>query len=171
VAASLIAACAAGLVMLAGRPELLRRTVSTVTGVERLDAAGVVYQRTETDCGLAALAMALSGWNRSVPYGTLRQEVPVGPKGTSMLSLKIAAERHGLRATGWVLTSDDVRRLRMPAIAVVDGDHFVVLEQAGPDGVVVLDPARGRYRMSWAAFARRWQGVTLGFEPNPGPAS
>ena len=82
-----------------------------------------------------------------------------------MLALRDTAARHGLEATGWRLGWTDLGSIRFPAIAFVDGHHFVVVLGAGSSRVELADPARGRLRLTRRAFERRWRGEVLTFRP------
>jgi ABC-type bacteriocin/lantibiotic exporter with double-glycine peptidase domain len=85
-----------------------------------------------------------------------------------MLGLKRAVEAHGLRASAWRLAPQDLRKVPLPAVAFVEGDHFVVVESVTLDGRVnVLDPARGRLRYPPEAFNQHWLGQTLVFGEIP----
>jgi ABC-type bacteriocin/lantibiotic exporter with double-glycine peptidase domain len=54
----------------------------------------------------------------------------------------------------------------LPAIASVNGDHFVVVRRVAADGVLeVDDPAIGRLHWPLAAFRRAWAGLVLVFDP------
>jgi ABC-type bacteriocin/lantibiotic exporter with double-glycine peptidase domain len=141
------------------------RLVATVTGVEVLGFEGVVRQRGRADCGAAALAMVLASFDRPVSVDALDDELPIGPGGTSMLALQDAARRRGLDAAGWRMSWAGLSSMSLPAIAFVDGDHFVVVLRADPASVEIADPARGRLRLSRRAFARRWRGEVLAFSP------
>ena len=43
--------------------------------------------------------------------------------------------------------------------------HFVVLESTSRRGVTVVDPAAGRYRVSWQAVNDLYSGVAIILEP------
>ena len=43
--------------------------------------------------------------------------------------------------------------------------HFVVLESTSRRGVTVVDPAAGRYRLSWEAVNDLYSGVAIMLEP------
>jgi ATP-binding cassette subfamily B protein RaxB len=59
----------------------------------------------------------------------------------------------------------ELDKLQKPAILHWDLNHFVVLESATPRHVTILDPARGRRRMTLAAFGRHFTGVALELTP------
>ena len=139
-------------------------TADRGSGVILLGTDGVVFQRASNDCGLAAMEMvgrALgAGWTSS----DLAREIPLSARGTSMLALRDFAFRHGVNATGWKLAFSDLSTIRLPAIAFVDGHHYVVVTSVDADGADIQDPAAGRVRWPARTLARRWRGEILTFE-------
>jgi len=101
-----------------------------------------------------------TGWTAA----QLADEIPLGPRGASMLALQQFAERHGVKAVGWKLDARELTMIRLPAIAFVDGHHYVVVTSVDADRVVMHDPGAGRLQLPTRAFARRWHGEILTFE-------
>ena len=85
-----------------------------------------------------------------------------GPKGSTFLALKRAAESRGLSSLAFRLPIEELSNVPMPAIAHVHGDHFVVIRSIAND-VIVDDPSLGRLRMSRTTFLRAWDGSVLTF--------
>ncbi|MFK0025226.1 ATP-binding cassette domain-containing protein [Streptomyces sp. NPDC090798] len=131
-----------------------------------------VPQMEEYDCGAACLAVVLSAHGRHVPLHELREVCGVGRDGVTAAAIVRAAGEYGLRGAGRRvrLQTDagvDVRPLRelpLPAVAFVNGNHFVVLEGVTRRGkVAVNDPAGGRSTLDPAEFARSFSGIVLTF--------
>jgi ATP-binding cassette, subfamily B, bacterial CvaB/MchF/RaxB len=138
-----------------------RRTSGTV----RLGTDGIVFQRQANDCGLAAMEMVGRALGAGWTPAQLAGEIPLSERGASMLALQQFAERHGVKATGWQLNLRELTTIRPPAIAFVDGHHYVVLTSVDADRVIVEDPGTGRLQMPVRTFARHWRGEVLTFEP------
>ncbi len=85
-----------------------------------------------------------------------------GPKGSTFLALKRAAESRGLSSLALRVPTEELSNVPTPAIAHVHGDHFVVVRRIASD-VIVDDPSLGRLRMSRATFLRAWDGIVLTF--------
>jgi hypothetical protein len=154
----------AGAVIASASPDLRDRARLAVLGQEFIGWEGVTRQVSPNDCGVAALHMVLREMGEPRRYEALRAEFRLKPGGASMADLKLAAERYGLAAEGWLYSPADIRSIPLPAIAFVHGNHFVVLETVETGGsVVVLDPARGRLRVSGSHFRWIWNGETLVF--------
>ncbi len=125
---------------------------------------GVIRQQTKYDCGVVCLQMILRDRGITVQLGELRLSAQTSYEGTSLLGLKRAADKYGVKASAWSLNQKDLLRIELPVIAFVDGNHFVVISNVNKDGTLtVLDPARGRLNYSGSSFARHWNGEALIF--------
>ena len=142
-------------------PAFKQRLLAHITGIEKLPSDRVVFQHTRVDCGPAALKMVLDFYSIPVTLAQLDADLGPGSQGTSMLGMKKVAIQYGLQATGWTLSLTDLDRIPLPAIAVVNGNHYAVVERKQPDGVILADPARGRLRVSNWRFRLQWKGETL----------
>lgn len=143
---------------------LSRGLLAWWAGAEYLDERNVIRQQTAYDCGVVCLQMVLRQQKIATTVEELRVAANTTAKGTSLLGLKHAAEAKGLQASVWRLNWQDLLRAPLPAVAFIDGYHFVVLEVIGADGgVVVLDPARGRLRYPAESFIQHWRGEVLLF--------
>jgi Peptidase C39 family len=154
----------AGAYVLATNPDHIRRISAWWNGALYLGEYGVIRQRTKYDCGVVCLQMVLSGRGITAQLGDLRLSAKTNYVGTSLLGLKWAAEKYGVKASAWRLNQKDLQRIQLPVIAFVDGNHFVVINNVDNDGTLtVLDPARGRLQYNGSSFARHWKGETLVF--------
>jgi ABC-type bacteriocin/lantibiotic exporter with double-glycine peptidase domain len=127
---------------------------------------GVVFQEYGNDCGAACLKTILAerGIERSLSY--LRRTTGTARAGTSMRNLRLAAERLGVESRSWSVPGKDLAGLPLPAIAFVNGDHFVVLRRHLAQGTLeVDDPALGRLHWPITSFRRAWAGQVLVFAP------
>ncbi len=134
-----------------------------------------VAQLTASECAVACLAMVLAYHGRAVPLRRLRAALGTGRDGANAYALVEAAGDFGLVGRGIRLRAAELHRLDAGAILHWEAKHFVVLERAAGGRVWLLDPARGRRRLSLAEVARSFSGLALAFEPDPaapvGPAS
>ncbi len=131
-------------------------------GATCLGTGGVVLQQEKNDCGPAALCTFLDHlripYRKSWVYGLL----PRKDTGVTMLALKQAAIRIGVRVTGLRLDPSRLRGVPVPLLAAVEGDHFVVITRVDEWGCVeVADPAIGLVRFPFDQFRRIWQGECL----------
>ncbi len=122
-------------------------------------------QRHEWDCGVAALKMVLDHYGIPSTYDDLLHRLDSGAgAGTSMLTLKQLSESRGLRCAGWRLAAVDLCGIPLPAILLLRPGHFVVLCSISAGGeILLLDPARGRLRISSRRLHSLWEGEILLF--------
>ena len=124
------------------------------------------------ECGVACLSMVLQAHGIPARLADCREQLVPGEAGVNALSLAAAARAFGLGVKAYSAQSRAaVEQVPLPAIAHWGGAHFVVLERWSRrrDSVVVVDPARGRRRVSWAAFMERFSGTVLTFAPGTEP--
>lgn len=133
-------------------------------GAFRRRAIPYVPQMESADCGAACLAMVLSLHGRVTRLEEAR--VAAGSsRGTDALALVRAGEQFGLRGRGVRLETGDLRHLPTGAILHWDFNHFVVLERVRRQTIEIVDPARGRRRITLDRVKRHFTGVALIFEP------
>ncbi len=129
-------------------------------------AAGVLLQARDNDCGAACLKMILAARGIDLGVPDFTRELRITPKGTSMLDLRLAASRAGVRARSWFISRGDLTHAPLPAIALIKSNHFVVIRRfLAPEVLEVDDPALGRLQWPVRSFHKAWSGETLIFDP------
>jgi ATP-binding cassette subfamily B protein RaxB len=124
-----------------------------------------LLQSEAAECGLAALAMIALHYGHRINLPGLRRRYPTSIKGTTLEELMAIASDLELAPRALRLEVAELDKLQKPAILHWDLNHFVVLESATPRHVTILDPARGRRRMTLAGFGRHFTGVALELTP------
>ncbi|HEX5657859.1 MAG TPA: ATP-binding cassette domain-containing protein [Polyangiales bacterium] len=119
------------------------------------------------ECGAAALAMVLDYHGCAVPLAEVRAACGISRDGSSAAAITRAARDYGLAPRGLKLPPQKLATLPMPAILHWEFSHFVVLESLGRNGAQLVDPARGRRRVSLRELSESFTGVALAFEPTP----
>lgn len=88
-------------------------------------------------------------------------------RGTTMLGLKKAAAYKGLAPTGVRASLNLLKKKKIPfpAIAYVNGNHFLVFETVNKNGVEISDPAQ-KYppHLTWEKLVEIWDGELLIFD-------
>lgn len=120
------------------------------------------------DCGAACLAMVLRHHGSHVELADIRRRLGGGTDGTSATALLNVARACGLRGRGVALDVEDLGYLAPGAVLHWGFNHFVVFERVRGKWVELLDPARGRKRLSLDQFRRSFSGVALLFEKDDG---
>ncbi|MHC4452644.1 MAG: peptidase domain-containing ABC transporter, partial [Planctomycetota bacterium] len=132
----------------------------------------VRYQPEATDCGPACLGMVADFYGRDVKHARLRELACVSREGCSLFSLAEAAEDIGFLARGVAVEGiDDLKNVRLPAIAHVGTNHFVVIYSVSGRRMVIADPARGMLRVGFKTFREDWGGTLLLLRPAAAEAS
>ena len=145
-------------------PDYWKKTIAFFKGARYLGEDGIILQKHSHDCGPAALKMVFDYFKIPVTLEEISENV-LWEKGSSMLSLKKMAELKGLKAEGWRYAFKDLKKIKIPAIVFVGGDHFVVISKITEDGkITILDPAIGKLKYSSWRFRRIWEGETLIFK-------
>lgn len=121
-----------------------------------------VIQTSGMDCGPAALAALLAGFNQPVSYGRLREACHTDVDGTSIDTLEEIGRELGLDGEQIMLPRDHLlldAAHALPAIAVVRTPtgtaHFAVVWRVVGSYVQIMDPARGRMWLQRAALIDR----------------
>lgn len=144
-------------------PALLR------LGASRSRRLESIQQLTAADCGAACLAMVLRYYGRDRPLDELRDATGSERDGVSALGILRAARSYGLRGRGVQIESlEDLELVPRGAILHWEFNHFVVFDrvEGRGRGLIILDPAHGRRRISAAEFDRSCTGVALLLEPS-----
>ncbi len=126
----------------------------------------LVRQLSATDCGAAALAMALGYHGKQVPLAELRQSLGVGRNGTSAAALLRTGRLYGLRGRGVRAEVSDLAALPAGTVLFWEFSHYVVLDGPAGNFVKIVDPAGGRRKVPIEKFRRAFTGVALIFEPS-----
>jgi len=123
-----------------------------------------VAQIDEMDCGAACLGMICRAFGRAVSLTRIRELAHTSVDGTSLRAIVTAAEQLGLAARAVKATAEVANEMPVPAILHWDGVHWVVLERVNATHAWILDPGRGRRKISRAEFAERWSGYAALFD-------
>jgi ATP-binding cassette subfamily B protein RaxB len=124
-----------------------------------------MLQSEAAECGLASVAMIAAHYGHRINLPGLRQRYPTSIKGTTLEELMAISSDLELAPRALRLELSELDQLQKPAILHWDLNHFVVLEQVGKGDVQIIDPARGRRRLTLAAFGRHFTGVALELTP------
>lgn len=98
------------------------------------------------NCGPLALQLAAQALGRSCSLEKLTQQAKPDPQGTSLAGLRTAAQSVGLKATGVQVDREALARLKTPAVAWWQGNHFVAVLQVreslwdGTRSALIHDP-------------------------------
>ena len=94
----------------------------------------------EADCGARALAIALRKLGVHTDAATLRKDSATTGYGATLMGLRQAARKTGVKAEGVRMDLAALRQLKSPAVAWFNGDHYVAVLQVRGDRAHIEDP-------------------------------
>ena len=112
-----------------------------------------------TDCGPTCLKMLLNYYGKDAELSDLIRECNVGVSGCTGTDLMRVGKAHGLDMASFKCPATDVYNSDRPAIVWWLYHHFVIYGGIAEDGrVIILNPDRGRYRVSKGVFKSFFSG-------------
>jgi len=143
-----------------------------VTSYSEIPFRTVLHQQFDYSCGSAALATMLrynysSDTNEVVVFKAMYavgDQPGIRKLGFSLLDMKKYLASRGYQADGYRLSTEDLKRLNTPAIALIQVGsykHFVVIKGALADKLLVGDPAKGLQLYSAEDFKNIWNGIAF----------
>ncbi|MBE6154962.1 MAG: peptidase domain-containing ABC transporter [Firmicutes bacterium] len=129
----------------------------------------VIKQQDLKDCGACSLACIIDYYDGYVPLEKIREDTCTNLTGTTAYHLITCAESYGFDAMGVKAKSLDDENIYLPAIAHVvlnNGlNHFVVIYKINKNYVWLMDPARGKVKLSRNEFLAIWDNVLILMTP------
>jgi predicted double-glycine peptidase len=120
---------------------------SVASSAEAASGTPAVKTAADADCGPRSLLLACeslgvkTGKGTSITLESLRQEAHTTKDGTTLEGLARAAKRvAGLKAAGVQMDGNALKELAPPAIAWLDGNHYVAVLSIRKDNAVIHDP-------------------------------
>jgi len=94
----------------------------------------------------------------AVDQEQLRHTLALGPDGMGSMDILRGARELGLKAREAQVSFDRLKRLPMPAIALMEDRKFNVLAKTDSDKVLIFDPGEGRHNLlPKEDFTAKWQ--------------
>ncbi len=125
----------------------------------------MMLQTEAAECGLACLAMVASYHGHDVDLTGLRRRFSTSLKGATLARVMTMASQLGFVCRPLKLDLDQLGQLKTPCLLHWDLNHFVVLKDAGKQGIVIHDPARGLRKLSRREISEHFTGVALELIP------
>ncbi|MGW8126789.1 peptidase domain-containing ABC transporter, partial [Staphylococcus xylosus] len=131
-----------------------------------------IEQHDESDCGPACLAMISQYFGKKTLISRIRDWSNTDKEGTSLYGLIRAGEILGIKLTG--IKAEDISEIKnsdLPLIAHIINEkgflHFVIIEKRSENNLHIIDPAKGKEKISIFEFKQKWTGVLLLVKNNP----
>ncbi len=153
----------------AGKPVMTNGDAADSLSSDRKRPASSLSQR---DCGPRALLFLCQSQHVPANLTDLTRAAHTSTDGTSMEGLAAAAQTVGMRAKGVQVDKDALARLDSPAIAWVDGNHYIAVLSVhdnpwtGKAMATIHDPNHpGKEEMAQSDLLRRSGGILLTVAP------
>ena len=127
----------------------------------------LIMQTEAAECGLACLTMIAGYHGIETDLQSMRRDHSVSLKGSTLKSLIDIADSMNLAARPLRVELPALAQVRLPAIAHVDFNHFVVITRVAKSTVTLHDPARGARTVPFAEFSKHFTGIVLELTPTP----
>ena len=115
-----------------------------------------------TDCGATCLKMLLDYYGIDVSLDQLIKECNTRLIGCTAAGVLRAGRLHGVEMHAYKTDLDGILKVDRPAIIWWKRKHFCVLCGVDEGGnIVIINPDRGRYRMSKSLFKCWYSGIAL----------
>lgn len=134
----------------------------------------VVRQYDKVDCGPAALLSILKYYNGNASLVYIRELCKAKTNGTTMSDLISASKSIGLDAYSATGEYEELMKEHLPCIAHVTDkhelNHFIVIYKVSLKGLLVGDPAKGKYKITRDNFLKIWKHkAVILFKPTKAP--
>lgn len=117
---------------------------------------------------MACVAMIASYYGHDVDLASLRRRFGSSIRGTGLSHIISTCSELGFSSKALRTTPGYLSEACLPSIAHWNMNHFLVIERVDKCWVSVLDPARGRIRMTHQEFSDGFTGVLLELKPRLG---
>ncbi|HIE0523493.1 TPA: peptidase domain-containing ABC transporter [Stenotrophomonas maltophilia] len=121
----------------------------------------VVLQDEIADCGMACISMALQYHGIRIGPRELRNRHGSHSRGMRLNEIIDILGAYAVEADAYSVSGDEVHQLAAPSILHWENSHFVVLDRIAKQHFDVVDPKRGRQKLSAEEFFSRFSGVAL----------
>ncbi len=126
-----------------------------------------VKQHDAKDCGAACLCTISQFFGKKHSLYFMREMTHTSQNGVTLLGISEGAEKIGICADAYESTLEELetylKKNKIPVIAHLKANHFVVIYKVNQKQVFVSDPASGKYRMNAESFREAWSGYLLLF--------
>ena len=131
-----------------------------------------IQQYEESDCGPACLAMLSQYYGKKTMLSRIREWSKTDKEGTSLYGLIQAGEKLGIELTG--VKADNLTTIKhndFPMIARILNDHgfmhFIIIEKKKRNVLHIIDPAKGKSKVTLSTFYKKWTGILMLVQNNP----
>lgn len=129
----------------------------------------VIKQQDLKDCGACALLCIIKYYNGYVPIEKIREDTLTNINGTTAYHIIRAANLYGFESIGVKVDNIHDKNIYLPAIAHVNLKngltHFVVIYKINKDYIWIMDPAKGKVKITIDEFNTIWDNIIILLTP------
>lgn len=133
-----------------------KKTMRTVPFMEQME---------RSECGICCLKMLAKYYRSSVSFYELQERLSVGRDGISMYNLASTAESVGFTCSAVKVSLDGLESVSLPAILHWEQNHYVILEKIKNGTYFIVDPAKGKIRLSVTEMEKGFNGYAMLCQP------
>jgi ATP-binding cassette subfamily C protein len=124
-----------------------------------------ILQQSETECGVAALAMLFNYYKLNIAIEELREKCGASRDGCKATTLLEVARDFGFQADGYKVELENLTTLGQPVIAFWNFNHYIVITGVDSKNVYLNDPAQGKLSITHEEFDKAFTGIVLTLKP------
>lgn len=124
-----------------------------------------IEQMERSECGICCLKMLTKFYKGSVSFFELQERLSVGRDGISMYNLSSTAESIGFKCNAVKVSLEGLNSILLPAILHWNQNHYVILEKIKEDKYFIVDPAKGKVKLTRTAMKKEFSGYALLCQP------
>ncbi|MDS3918866.1 peptidase domain-containing ABC transporter [Staphylococcus hominis] len=123
-----------------------------------------IQQMEHSECALANIAMLLNYFGHHITLNELREAYPSSKEGYSLKNVYDILLNFGVKSKVYQLDTNDISMLNFPLICLWEDGHFIILENVKKNYYYIIDPAKGKFKLSKEKFERKFKNVVLSSE-------
>ncbi|MFG5564595.1 peptidase domain-containing ABC transporter [Enterococcus faecalis] len=118
-------------------------------------------QSEHSECGLACVTMLIDYWNGGVSLSETRERYGVPNGGYNLAQMQFVLEQSGLNSKAVNIKARSIKAVPTPFIAFWKNKHFIIVEKVSSKYVSVIDPAKGRVKLSYSDFEKDYSDISM----------
>ncbi|MBY7144314.1 peptidase domain-containing ABC transporter [Virgibacillus sp. NKC19-3] len=125
-----------------------------------------IEQMSQTECGIACIAMVSGFYGKHVQVHEIRNLIGVGRDGSTLYDLLTTSKELGFTAKFFEGEASQLYQIKLPAILFWNHNHYVVLEKLMEKKAIILDPSEGRKTITFQELDKCFSNYVLQLKPN-----
>ena len=127
----------------------------------------LIRQMGTTDCGIACLTMLFQYYGFNIDISEMKARIKIGRNGVSLAKMRDIAEEYGFSFKAYSDYLEEQNLLsNLPVIMCSKENHFVVVSERKHGKYVVLDPVKGKLKMSYADIQNAFLNILVLIRPS-----